>query len=169
MKEADVAVAVRRVRDAVYWRLIYGRPGRSGELYPVAADFEKTKDSKLPAVDQATISAAGYGIDGRGWIVPAEKRLPVRVVEEDEDSPLSSLPSDFEDEIEERFNEPEPNPNRRSDLRSGQGRLAEGDSGTDRGVAARAPRSGRALTEGIETDECEADEEKAGCHNPSTA
>jgi hypothetical protein len=28
--------------------------------------------------------------------------------DEDEDSPLSSLPSDFKDEIEERFNEPEP-------------------------------------------------------------
>jgi hypothetical protein len=42
--------------------------------------------------------------------VPAEKRLPIRVIEEDEDedSPLSSLLFDFKDEIEERFNEPKP-------------------------------------------------------------
>lgn len=39
MREADVAVAVRLVRDAVYWRLTHARPGRSSELYPVAADF----------------------------------------------------------------------------------------------------------------------------------
>jgi hypothetical protein len=42
--------------------------------------------------------------------VPAEKRLPVRVIKEDEneDNPLSSLPFDFKNEIEERFNEPKP-------------------------------------------------------------
>lgn len=37
MKEADVAVAVRRVRDAVYWRLTHGRPGRLRELYDYVA------------------------------------------------------------------------------------------------------------------------------------
>jgi hypothetical protein len=51
--------------------------------------------------------------------------------DEDEDSPLSSLPFDFEDEIEERFNESEP-----------------------------APRNGRALIEGIKTAECEADKKE---------
>src|ERR1700733_7467251 len=143
MKEADVAVAVRRVRDAVYWRLTHGRPGRSSELYPVAADFEKTKDGELPAVNRAAISAAGYSIDGRGWIAPAEKRLLVRVVgEEDEDSPLSSLPEDDEDDVSEHFFD---EPNRRLDLRLGQGRFAEyaspgaGNSRTSRDVEAKTP------------------------------
>jgi hypothetical protein len=42
--------------------------------------------------------------------VPAEKRLPVRIVkeDEDEDSPLNSLFFDFKNEIEERFNEFKP-------------------------------------------------------------
>jgi hypothetical protein len=46
--------------------------------------------------------------------VSAEKRLPVRIIkedeDEDEDNPLSSLPFDFKDEIEERFNESKPAP-----------------------------------------------------------
>jgi hypothetical protein len=29
MKEADLHVALKRIRDAVYWRLTHGRPGRS--------------------------------------------------------------------------------------------------------------------------------------------
>lgn len=110
MKEANVAVAVNRVRDAVYWRLTHGRPGRSSELYPVAADFDRIKDNELPAVDQATISAAGYGVDDRGWLVPAKKRLSVRVVgEEDEDSSLSSLPPDYESEVGENLDDDELN------------------------------------------------------------
>jgi hypothetical protein len=67
--------------------------------------------------------------------VPAEKRLPVRVIEEDEDededSFLSSLFFDFEDKIEERFNEPEP-----------------------------APRNKRALIEGIKTAEYKTNKEE---------
>jgi hypothetical protein len=164
-KEADVAVAVKRVRDAVYWRLTHGRPGRSSELYPVGADFEKTKDDELPAVDQATISAAGYGVDDRGWMVHAEKRLPVRVLgEENEDSSLSSLPSGYEGEVGENFDDDVPN--RRPDLRLGQGKLAEDaspnadNSGAGRSVEVKMLTSGQALTEGVETDDYEADEEE---------
>jgi hypothetical protein len=53
--------------------------------------------------------------------VSAEKRLPVRVVkeDEDEDSLLSSLSFDFKDEIEERFNEPKPAPKNRRALIEG--------------------------------------------------
>jgi hypothetical protein len=53
--------------------------------------------------------------------VPAEKRLPVRMIkeDEDEDSPLNSLPSDFKDEIEKRFNEFEPAPRSRRALIKG--------------------------------------------------
>src|SRR4051812_12415914 len=84
MKEADIQVAVKRVRDAVYWRLTHTPPARSSELYPAAGDFEKTNDEKLPAVDHAAISAAGYTVDGKGWLVPAEKRLSIRMVDEDD-------------------------------------------------------------------------------------
>ena len=53
-----------------------------------------------------------------------------------------------------------------SPLSLGQGRLAEGtspnagDSGTGKAVEVRTPTSGQALTDGIETDDYEADEEE---------
>ena len=81
------------------WRTTNSRPGRSTDLYPVAADLEKTKDAGLPAVDHAAIAVAGYAVDDKGWLVPAERRLSARVIEEekeDDDSPLSTLPSDFD-------------------------------------------------------------------------
>src|SRR3954464_2854877 len=34
MKEANVQMAVKRIRDAVYWRVTNSRPGRSGDLLP---------------------------------------------------------------------------------------------------------------------------------------
>jgi len=73
MREADIHAAVRRIRDAILWRVTHGRPGRSADLYPLAADFEKIKDDDLPAADQAAISAAGYVVDGKGgwrWLTP---------------------------------------------------------------------------------------------------
>jgi len=98
IKEANVQVAVKRIRDAVYWRLTHPRPGRSSELYPMGADFEKTKDAELPAIGQAAISAAGYAVNDKGWLMHAERRLSARVIDEDEDRPLGSAPSDLEDE-----------------------------------------------------------------------
>src|SRR2546423_6015314 len=97
MKEPDIQIAVGRIRDAVYWRLTHCRPGRSSELYPVGADFEKTKDEDLPAVDGAAIAAAGYAVDSKGWLVPADKRRSIQAVDEDDSSrPLSLPPADLE-------------------------------------------------------------------------
>ena len=59
-------MTVKRVHDAVYWRVIYKRSSRSLKLYLMAADFEKTKDPELLAVDQAVISAVEYIIDDKG-------------------------------------------------------------------------------------------------------
>src|SRR5205814_5405583 len=64
---------------AIYWRLTHSRPGRSSDPYPVTADFEKAKDEKLAAVDRAAISAAGYAVDGKGWLVRAGQRLSIPV------------------------------------------------------------------------------------------
>ena len=96
MKEPDIQIAVGRIRDAVYWRLTHCRPGRSSELYPVGADFEKTKDEELPVVDHAAITAAGYAVDGKGWLVAADKKWSTQAVDEDDSSPLSSPPADLE-------------------------------------------------------------------------
>jgi len=74
----------------------------------VAADFEKTKDDGLVAVDQAAISAAGYAMDSKGWLIPAEKRLSIPMDDEDEDSSLTSLPSDCDGEAGEDVNDGEP-------------------------------------------------------------
>jgi hypothetical protein len=65
--------------------------------------------------------------------VPAEKRLPVRMIKEDENenSPLNSLSFDFKDEIEERFNE-----------------------------SKSAPRNKRALIKGIKTAEYKTNKEE---------
>jgi len=52
---------------------------------------------ELPAIDQAAISAAGYA-DDEGWLVPAGRRLSAHVIGEDEDSSLTSAPSNFEDQ-----------------------------------------------------------------------
>src|SRR5947209_20317041 len=41
MKEADIQVAVARIRDTVYLRLPHPRPGRSSPFYPVAAALAK--------------------------------------------------------------------------------------------------------------------------------
>jgi hypothetical protein len=122
----------------------------------VAADFERTKDDDLVAVDQAAISAAGYGIDSKGWLVPAEKRLSIRVDDEDEDSSLSSLPSDCEGEAGEDVNDGKPN--RTSDVRLDMGNLAkraspkEEDPGTGGSMEVDTPTSGTTLGEGVETD-----------------
>jgi hypothetical protein len=62
--------------------MTHPHPGRSSKLYPATADFEKTRDEKLSAVDHAAISAAGYAVDGKGWLVPAKKRLPVEAIDE---------------------------------------------------------------------------------------
>src|SRR5438067_2496077 len=40
---------------------------------------EKTKDEELPGVDHAAITAAGYAVDGKGWLVPADKKWPFTV------------------------------------------------------------------------------------------
>lgn len=122
MRETDIHAAVRRIRDAIFWRVTHGRPGRSADLYPLAADFEKIKDNDLPAADQAAISAAGYVVDGKGWLALADAGRPIREVAGRESrspmslpsgveiekgllsssSPLSSLPSDIDDESEGR-------------------------------------------------------------------
>jgi hypothetical protein len=164
MRESNVQVAVKRIRDAVYWRMTHGRPGRSSELYPVAADLEKTKDAELPAIDQAAISAAGYAVDDKGWLVPAERRLSVRVIEGDEDSPLSSVPSDLEgdEDVDDVVG------NRKPGLRLDEGNLAEKASpnadGSETGgsMDVDTPTTGQALTEGGATDEYEADEGEDG-------
>jgi hypothetical protein len=126
MKELDIQVAVGRIRDAVYWRLTHSRPGRSSELYPVAADLEKTQDEELPATDSATIAAAGYAVDDKGWLVSAERMLPIQAVDEEDDSPLSSPPADLEeggggDDKGRRGDLA----NRKSDVRLGQSNLPE--------------------------------------------
>src|SRR5277367_4726204 len=163
MKEANIQVAVKRIRDAVYWRLTHGRPGRSSELYPMAADLEKTKDADLPAIDQAAISAAGYAVDDKGWLVPAERRLSARVIGEDEDSSLSSAPSDLEDEHADGLMD-----NRKLGLRLDEGNLAEkaspnvNGSETDGSMDVDTPTTGKALTEDGATDEYDADEEESG-------
>ena len=124
MRDADIHAAVRRIRDAIFWRVTHGRLGRSADLYPLAADFEKIKDNDLPAADQVAISAAGYVVDGKGWLALAdagrsirerwpgerESRSPMSLpsgVETEKgllssSSPLSSLPSDIDDESEGR-------------------------------------------------------------------
>jgi hypothetical protein len=71
---------VRRIRDAIFGRVTHGRPGRSADLYPLAADFEKIKDNDLPAADQAAISAAGYVVDGKGWLALADAGRSIREV-----------------------------------------------------------------------------------------
>lgn len=153
-------MAVKRIRDAVFWRMTHGRPGRSSELYPMAADLEKTKDAELPTADQAAISAAGYAVDDKGWLVPAERRLSVRVIEEGEDSSLSSAPSDLEgdEDVDDATG------NRKPGLRLDEGNLAEeaspnaDDSEVGGSTDVDAPTTGQALTEGGVTDEYEATE-----------
>lgn len=71
MQEPDIQEAVKRLRDAVFWRITHVHPGRSSKLYPVTADLEKARNEKLPAVNHTAIFAAGYAVDGKGWLVPA--------------------------------------------------------------------------------------------------
>jgi hypothetical protein len=175
MKEADIQVAVARVRDAVYWRLTNSRPGRSSELYPVAADLEKTQDGALPAVSSATISAAGFAVDGRGWLVAAEKRLSIQPVDEGDDSSLSPPPSDLEEGgYEDDGGEDDGGnggdggltvANRRPGLRLAQGNLAEratpGTPSTEWTLAEDA------ATNEYADDEDEDDESEGGEERPA--
>lgn len=139
MREADIHAAVRRIRDAVFWRVAHKSPGRSTDLYPVAVDFEKTKDSGLPVADHAAISAAGYVVDRKGWLARGrsvrevgreEGSLlssppPNLKIERGRSSSLGSLPSNVsEDEGESETKSNQTSPGLRLDL----GNLAEGAS-----------------------------------------
>jgi hypothetical protein len=93
MREADIHATVRRIRDAIFWRVTHSRPGRSADLYPLAADFEKIKDDDLPTADQAAISAAGYVVDGKGWLALADAGLSNREMAGGEGGSPVSLPS----------------------------------------------------------------------------
>ena len=146
MREADIHAAVERIRDAIFWRVTHVRPGRSAALYPLAADFEKTKDDNLPVADRAAISAAGYVVDRKGWLAQAGAGPSVREaggkgdtspsslspnVKTEKDllsssSSLSSPPSDIEKEEDEWTDEAKPDGE--SGLRLGSGNLAEGPS-----------------------------------------
>ena len=143
MKEANVQMAVKRIRDAIYWRLTHGRPGRSSELYPMAADFEKIKDADLPVIDQAAISAAGYAVNDKGWLMHAERRLSAHVIGEDEDA------KDVVNNLDESNLAEKDSPN-------------VDDSEADGSMDVDTPTTRQALTEDGATDEYEADEEEGG-------
>jgi len=66
MREADIHAAVRRIRDAVFWRVTHSRPGRSADLYPLAVDFEKIKDDGLPAARLGGFAPALLGLPDPG-------------------------------------------------------------------------------------------------------
>jgi hypothetical protein len=114
----------------------------------MVADFEKTKDAKLPAVDQAAISAAGYTIDDKGWLIPTKKRLSIHTVKEDKDSPLSSGLSDLEDEGADNSAS-----NRKPGLRLDEGNLSKkaspntDDSRARGSIDVDTPVTGQTLTE----------------------
>jgi hypothetical protein len=73
MQEPDIQEAVKRLRDAVFWRITHVHPGCSSKFYPVTADLEKARNEKLPAVNHTAIFTAGYAVDGKDWPVPAER------------------------------------------------------------------------------------------------
>ena len=41
-------------------------------------------------MDGAAIAAAGYAVDGKGWLVPADKKWSIQAVDEEDDNLLSS-------------------------------------------------------------------------------
>jgi hypothetical protein len=92
MRKPDIHAAVRRIRDAIFWRVTHGRPGRSADLYPLAADFEKIKDDDLPVADQAAISAAGYVVDRKSWLALAGAGRSIREMAGEESSSPVPLP-----------------------------------------------------------------------------
>ena len=167
MKEADIQVAVARIRDAVYWRLTHPRPGRSSEFYPVAADLEKVQGEKLPAMDSATISAAGFAVDDKGWLMPAKKWVPIQAVEDEDDSPLSSPPSDLgwggegDEGGDDTHGDDDDGGNRRPGLRLGQRNLPE-DAIPNGDGSRGTPSAEWALTEDAATDGYAADEDEDG-------
>ena len=69
----------------------------------VVTFHEETRPIKLTSNRQcvhppstAAITAAGYAVDGKGWLVPADKKWSIQAVDEDDSSPLSSPPADLE-------------------------------------------------------------------------
>jgi len=187
MREADIHAAVRRIRDAIFWRVTHARPGRSAVLYPLAVDFEKTKDDDLPVADKAAITAAGYAVDGKGWLAKAGAGRSIREaggkgltspsslspdIKTEKDllsssSSLTPLPSDAEEEGDEWADEAEPN--RKPGLRLGLGNFAEGanyygvSATADDAVEGDSPAAGDQSSTGeYEADEEEEDDEDEG-------
>jgi hypothetical protein len=169
MEEPDVQVAVGRVRDAAYWRLTHSRPGRSSDPYPVTADLGKARDRSLPAASSTAIARVGCAVDSRGWLVRAGQRLSVQAAIEEDDSPLSSPPSDLEGfaieglegaGIEGGGGDGGALPNRKPGLRLGQGNLPEHASpSADTSEAGDHPPAW-ALTDDSAADEYAADGEE---------